>query len=61
MGKMELGSDMVSIYVPQAYNWAGQLYVLPRNRLKKIEKFSPGDAMKYAVTGGVVEVDEGNK
>lgn len=59
MEKMDLGADMVSIYVPQAYNWAGQLYVLPRTRLKKIEKFSPGDAMKYAVTGGVVEVNEG--
>jgi uncharacterized membrane protein len=58
MEKMDMGADMVSIYVPQAYNWAGQLYVLPRTRLKKIEKFSPGDAMKYAVTGGVVEVEE---
>ncbi len=61
MEKMNLGADMVAIYVPQAYNWAGQLYVLPRTRLKKIEKFSPGDAMKYAVTGGVVEVDEGKR
>jgi uncharacterized membrane protein len=61
MEKMNMGADMVSIYVPQAYNWAGQLYVLPRARLKKIDKFSPGDAMKYAVTGGVVEVDEDKK
>ena len=61
MEKMDMGADMVSIYVPQAYNWAGQLYVLPRSRLRKIGKFSPGDAMKYAVTGGVVEVDEDKK
>lgn len=61
MQKMDMGAEMVAIYVPQAYNWAGQLYVLPRTRLRKIEKFSSGDAMKYAVTGGVVEVDEDKK
>lgn len=61
MEKLDMGADMVSIYVPQAYNWAGQLYILPRTRLCKIDKFSPGDAMKYAVTGGVVEVDEEKK
>jgi len=56
--KLDLGADMVSIYVPQAYHWAGQLYVLPRHRVRKIEKFTSGEAMKYAVTGGVVDVDE---
>lgn len=61
MEKLDMGADMVSIYVPQAYNWAGQLYILPRTRLRKFDKFSPGDAMKYAVTGGVVEVDEEKK
>lgn len=56
--KLDMGADMVSIYVPQAYHWAGQLYVLPRSRVRKIEKFTSGEAMKYAVTGGVVDVDE---
>lgn len=57
--KLEMGAEMVSIYIPQAYHWAGQLYVLPRNKVKRIDnKFSPGEAMKYAVTGGVVHVDE---
>lgn len=56
--KLDMGADIVSIYVPQAYHWAGQLYLLPRHKVKKIEKFTPGEAMKYAVTGGVVDVDE---
>lgn len=55
--KLDLGAEMVSIYIPQAYHWAGQLYVLPRNKVKKIEKLAPGEAMKYAVTGGVVDPD----
>ncbi len=59
--KMDMGAEMVSIYIPQAYHWAGQLYVLPRSKLKKIEKFTSGEAMKYAVTGGVVDVEEDKK
>jgi uncharacterized membrane protein len=55
--KFELGADMISVYVPQAYNFAGQLYLLPRDRVKLIETISSGQAMKYAVTGGVVELD----
>ena len=53
--KFDLGADYVSVYVPQGYNFAGQLYILPREKVKKINKISSGDAMKYAVTGGVVD------
>ena len=56
--KLDMGADMVSVYVPQAYHWAGQLFVLPRSKVRKIEKFTSGEAMKYAVTGGVVDVEE---
>ena len=55
MEKFSMGADMVGVYVPQAYNFAGQLYILPRNRVREIENISAGDAMKYTVTGGVVE------
>jgi uncharacterized membrane protein len=55
LAKFELGSDKVSVYVPQGYNFAGQLYILPREKVRKIDKVSSGDAMKYAVTGGVVD------
>ncbi len=57
MSKFELGTQHVAVYVPQAYNFAGQLYVLPRDKVRKIDKISSGEAMKYAVTGGVVDLD----
>ena len=56
MHKFELGADKVAVYVPQAYNFAGQLYILPKEKVKKIDKISSGEAMKYAVTGGVVDL-----
>lgn len=58
MQKFEFGADKVAVYVPQAYNFAGQLYILPREKVKHIQHISSGDAMKYAVTGGVVEMEE---
>ena len=61
MDKFNLGADKVAVYVPQAYNFAGQLYILPRNRVKKIDKISSGESMKYAVTGGVVDLTEEKK
>ena len=56
-GNFELGEDYVSVYVPQAYNVAGQLYVVPRNRVRPIEGHTSPDVMKYAVTGGAVEIN----
>ena len=61
MTKFEMGADKVAVYVPQAYNFAGQLYILPRNRVRKIEGITSGEAMKYAVTGGVVDLDAERK
>lgn len=61
MHKFEMGADKVAVYVPQAYNFAGQLYILPRNKVKMIEHISSGDAMKYAVTGGVVDLTDEKK
>lgn len=56
--KFDMGAEMISIYIPQAYHWAGQLYILPRDKVRKLDKISSGDAMKYAVTGGVVDAEE---
>ncbi|HET9429664.1 MAG TPA: DUF502 domain-containing protein [Chitinophagaceae bacterium] len=57
MSKFDMGADLVAVYVPQAYNFAGQLYMLPRDKVRKIENITSGEAMKYAVTGGVVDLE----
>jgi uncharacterized membrane protein len=55
--RLDMGAEYVSIYIPQAYHWAGQLYILPRSKVRKIDKITSGEAMKYAVTGGVVDLE----
>lgn len=55
LDNFKLGAGFVSVYVPQAYNVAGQLYLVKRERVRPIEHLAPGDVMKYAVTGGAVD------
>jgi uncharacterized membrane protein len=56
----ELGADYAAVYVPQAYNVAGQLYLVPRDRIRELDKVTAGDAMRYAVTGGAFDPAKGN-
>jgi len=55
--KFGLGEEFVAVYVPQTYNVAGQLYLLKRERICLIEGVSPGDGMRYAVTGGTIAIN----
>lgn len=59
--RFELGAEYVSAYVPQGYNIAGQLYLVKRERIRKLEHLTASEAMKYAVTGGVVHFEEEKK
>ncbi|SDS13262.1 DUF502 domain-containing protein [Opitutus sp. GAS368] len=61
LDNFKLGAGFVSVYVPQAYHVAGQLYLVKRERVRPIEHLASGDVMKYAMTGGVVDsVDTGS-
>jgi uncharacterized membrane protein len=50
--------DYVSVYVPNAYAFAGQLFIVPKTKIRILEDISPSDALKYAISGGVSEVDD---
>jgi len=56
--RFDLGAEYVSAYVPQGYNIAGQVYLVKRERIRKLQDVAASDVMKFAVTGGVVELDE---
>lgn len=56
LAKFELGESHVAVYVPQSYNVGGQLFLLPRERIREIPQFAPASALKYAVTGGAAGV-----
>lgn len=50
--------DYVAVYVPMAYSVAGNVYIIPKERVRPIEKISAAQSMKFAVSGGVTKIAE---
>ncbi|HMK03542.1 MAG TPA: DUF502 domain-containing protein [Ferruginibacter sp.] len=50
--------DYVTVYIPMAYSVAGNVYVIPRNRVRLIENISASQTMKFAVSGGVTDLHD---
>jgi uncharacterized membrane protein len=48
----------VAVYMPASYSIAGNVYLLPRARVRPITNINATDAMKFAISGGVTNVDE---
>lgn len=50
--------DYVTVYIPMAYSVAGNVYVIPKHRVKPITNISAAQTMKFAVSGGITDVDD---
>lgn len=50
--------DYVTVYIPMAYSVAGNVYVIPKNRVRPIDNITAAQSMKFAVSGGVTDIDE---
>jgi uncharacterized membrane protein len=46
---------MVSVYVPQSYNFAGQLFIFPTTNVQRLD-VSSSAVMAFIISGGVTEV-----
>jgi uncharacterized membrane protein len=51
-------AEFVSVYVPQSYALAGNLYFVKKDRVRLLTDITSSDAMKFAISGGVTEIDE---
>jgi len=60
MGEFGL-KDYVAVYVPMAYSVAGNVYIIPKNRVRSITNISASQTMKFAVSGGVTSIEEEEK
>ena len=45
--------NYVAVYLPMAYSVAGNVYIVPKERVKPITNISATQSMKFAVSGGV--------
>lgn len=50
--------EHLAVYVPNAYSFAGMVYMVPPHRVRLLTDVSPADAMKFAISGGVTEIDD---
>lgn len=53
----EMGlKDYVAVYIPMSYSIAGNVYLIPANRIKSLDsQITPAEAMKFAISGGVTK------
>ncbi|MFT4023018.1 MAG: DUF502 domain-containing protein [Flavihumibacter sp.] len=47
--------DYITVYIPFSYSFAGQTYLVPRQRARLLDHIRAADAMKYVVSGGIAE------
>jgi uncharacterized membrane protein len=50
--------NYVTVYIPMSYSIAGNIYLIPKDRIKPITNIGASDAMKFAISGGVTKVDD---
>ncbi len=48
-------TDYVGVYFPHSYNFSGNLFIVPKSKLIKLNG-KTGDLMKMVVSGGVTEI-----
>lgn len=52
--------DEVAVYLPQSYNFAAQLIIVPRRQVTPIDAGS-SDVMAFIVSGGLIEINSSRK
>jgi uncharacterized membrane protein len=50
--------EYISVYVPQSYAFAGHLYFVRKERVRLITDVTSTDAMKFAISGGVTNIED---
>lgn len=57
LSHLGMGEGKVAVYFPHSFAWSGNLLIVPKQNVTALEA-RPADVMKFAVSGGVSQVDE---
>lgn len=49
-------ADLVAVYFPHSYNVSGNVFLVPREKVKRLEGVKSADVMKFMVSGGVSDL-----
>lgn len=58
LSHMGIGANKVAVYIPHSFAWSGRLFVVPLESITLLDA-KAADVMKFILSGGVAEVDEG--
>ena len=50
--------DYVVVYIPLSYAISGITYIVPKEKVRPLNRLSASEAMKFAVSGGVVGLED---
>ena len=50
--------EYVAVYIPKSYAFTGELFFLKKERVKVLTDISSAAAMKFAISGGVTQIEE---
>lgn len=50
--------NYVAVYLPMAYSVAGNVYIVPKVRIRQMTNISASQSMKFAVSGGVTTITD---
>lgn len=50
--------EKVAVYFPHSYNFSGELFIVPKERVRPID-MNPAEVMKFIVSAGVAGWDQG--
>ncbi len=57
LSHLGMGPGKVAVYFPHSFAWSGNLLIVPSENVVALDA-RPADVMKFAVSGGVSQVDE---
>jgi uncharacterized membrane protein len=59
LSSIGIGSEKIAVYLPHSYAFSGNLFIVPASNVTLINASST-DVMKFIVSGGVAQIEEGN-
>lgn len=49
--------ELVAVYFPHSYNVSGNVFLVPKDKVKRLEGVKSADVMKFMVSGGVSSLE----
>lgn len=60
LSDLGISEDMVAVYLPHSYAWSGNVFVVPKKNIRRVD-VNAAEFMKFIVSAGASQVEEKRK